>query len=105
MSPDSVSLGGQRRDQCRKKLIAHGSPIRVREVLLKKRLGRMGTDSEETAARPEPVYIDAFGFAVEAPNQTSIIRVIFWMDRRSRPERDEVTRICVSLPSVIYKID
>src|SRR4029077_11807530 len=59
----------------------------------------------QSSAAAEPVDVDAFRFAVDAPNQTRVVRIIFRMDRRRRTERDKITGIRVRLRSAVDKID
>ena len=97
MAPHSVSFRSQRRDQRCKKLIANRSPVGIRQVLLIKRLRRARTDSEHTTSATEPVNIDTFCFAIDAPNQPRIIRIILGMNGRGRAQRDEITGVHIGL--------
>src|SRR5215470_19116934 len=105
MSPDAVRLCSKRRDKRGKKLIRHGRPFRVREILLKKRLRRALIQTEKAAAALKRAHVSVPGFSLDAPNQSCVIGIIPWMNRHRRPERDKITGIRVRLRPSVQKID
>src|SRR5207253_9375470 len=81
-APHPVGFRGQRRDERGKKWIADRCPIGLREVLLIKRPRRALPHSEQSAPPAEPIDIDPLRLAVEAPNESGVIRIIFRVNRR-----------------------
>src|SRR6266516_4833532 len=104
-APDRIGLGGKRRKQCRKKLVAHRNPFRDRDIFLVK--GSLGAlaQTEKSATATKPANIDALRLSSDAPHHSRVRRIILRVNRSSRPERNKVTRASVRFSAAILKVD
>src|SRR6266404_9171793 len=104
-APDRIGLGGKRRKQCRKKLVAHRNPFRARDVFLIKGSRGALAHTEKSATATKPANIDALRLSSDAPHQSCVRRIILRVNRSSRPERNKVTRASVRFSAAILKVD
>jgi hypothetical protein len=104
-APNDIGLCGKGRQQRRKKLIAHCNPFRACDVFLIKGPRGPLPKAKETAAAPEPAYIDAFGLSIDAPDEPRVRGVILEVNWRGGSERNKVTRILIGFRAAILKID
>ena len=104
-APRAGRLGGERGEQGREKLITHRNPFRTRDISLVKRLRRTLTQAENSAAAPEPSDVDPFRLSIDAPNQSSIRRIILRVNRSSGAKRNKITIVHVGIWATILKID
>src|SRR5262249_18019177 len=103
-APNAGSLRVQRRDDRCEKLIGHSCPFCPGKILLVNRLRRMCTHTEKTAATLKCTHVAVSGFAVDAPNQSRVVRIILRMNRCRRTERDEVVSVCVRLCTRVLNV-
>src|SRR4030095_14057198 len=69
----------------------------------------MRTDTEKTAATLKCTYVAVSGFAIDAPNQSRVVRIVVPMNRCRRTEGDEVVslrvRLCTCVLNVYVEIE
>src|SRR5438046_2618466 len=82
LPPHRIGLRRQGDNQRREKLITRCHPLRAGNVLVIIWPRRMLSHSEQTAALTEPTDVDAFGPAVDRPDQTGVAWIIIAMNRR-----------------------
>src|SRR5438128_8217219 len=111
MAPNPGSLRIQRRNDRGEKLICHCCPFGSGKILLEKRLRRMLTDAEKgkAATALKCTHVPVSGFPTNAPNQSRVVRIIPWMNRRCRAQRHKVitlrVRFCTGVLNVHIQLD
>src|SRR5206468_12933065 len=58
----------------------------------------------KTAATLKCTHVAVSGFAIDAPNQSRVVRIVLRMNRCRRTERDEVVRVCVRLYTRVLNV-
>src|SRR6266550_2315945 len=69
-APDRIDLGGKRRKQCRKKLVAHRNPFRARDIFLIKGSRGALAQTEKSATATKPVACKKDNPSSESDQQT-----------------------------------
>src|SRR5207237_10121476 len=105
----SRSLRAHRGDDRLVHLVGHGCPFCSGKTFLENRLCRIRTDTEKTAATLKCTHVAVFGFTIDAPNQSRVVRIVLRMNRCRRTERDEVVslrvRLCTRVLNVYVEVE
>src|SRR5215472_6824260 len=104
MAPNAGSFRIQWHNNSREELVGYRRPFRSGKIFLKNRLRRMLTQAENTAATLKCTHVPVFGFSINRPNQSRVVGIIPWMNRRRRAERDEIISIRVRLSPRVQNV-